>query len=132
MTLREAASRIAALEQGQAELLRLLRRGRTSADEQAIQALVEYIHDEFAVKPWTVAMVLEAASENPVLLGAIKRCLGQNFSVHKLSRLLTRSAGICGELELLCVDSHSREGALFSVTDSVTRSQKARGNVSKD
>ena len=111
--------------------VRLLRRGRVRADAEAIEALLAHVRDEFKGHPWTAAMVLEAASENPMLIGAIKRCFGSTYSVLKLSRLLTQSVGPWGDLELRCLDSHSRDGALYAVTESVTRSQIESGRVSQ-
>jgi hypothetical protein len=126
MTLREAANRIEALEAANARHeaeLRRLRRHKAAPDAESIEALLAHVRDEFQSDPWTAAMVLEAASENPMLIGAIKRCFGHTFSVLKLSRLLTQSVGLWGDLELRCLDSHSRDGARYAVTELLTRSQ---------
>ena len=126
MDLEQLLSRVETLEAAnarhEAEFKRL-RRGKVSPDVESIEALLAHVRDEFNADSWTAAMVLEAASENLMLIGAIKRCFGQTFSVLKLSRLLTQSVGPWGEFELRCLDSHSRDGALYAVTDSVTRSQ---------
>ena len=131
--LEQLLSRVKTLEAANARHeaeLRRLRKPKTLPDSESVEALLAHVRDVFNTTPWTAAMVLEAASDNPVLLGAIKRCCGPAFTVYKLSRLLGQSIGRCGELELRCLDSHSRDGALFSVTDSVTRSQIQSGKVS--
>jgi hypothetical protein len=134
LTLKQLSDRLELVEAANARHeaeLRRLRKSKMLPDGESVEALLAHVRDEFNTTPWTSAMVLEVASENPVLLGAVKRCCGPTFTVQKLSRLLTQSVGPCGELELRCLDSHSRDGALFSVTNSVTRSQIKGGRVSQ-
>jgi hypothetical protein len=129
MTLREAADRIAALEQGQIEILRLLRRGKKSVDEEAIQTLLEYAHDECREGSWTVGQLIQASADNPLLLGAIRRCTGGKVNAYGLAVLLPKSLGKHGKFTLRCVADRTRDGRIFCVTGPVTLSQKKLGRM---
>jgi hypothetical protein len=59
----------------QAEM-RLLRRGRSPADDASFETLLEYIQDGFEGSSWTSSPVFEQADENPLLYAALARCLG--------------------------------------------------------
>jgi hypothetical protein len=70
--------------------------------------------------------------ENPLLLGAVKRCVGGNPTVYKLSLFLPQRLGQWGEYGLQCVEDHSRDGRVFVVTGPVTRSQNSHDRVQED
>jgi len=125
MTLREAVDRIEALEDSQARILdelRILRRGRTRADEESVVALLEYLHDVFDLEPWTSNQVFEQAEENPLLYAALVRCLGLQPTIQGLSKLLMRSRGPWGLYALRCLKQRGHSGAVFTVTQCVTPS----------
>ena len=133
MTLREAAQRIVALEATQERILaemRLLRRGQMRADAESCEALLGYIRDEFQDEPWTVVSLFDAAFENGLLHGAIVRCIGENLSIQKVAKSLMRLIGDYGIYRLRCINRRSRTGARFTVTQSVTPSQRSHASVS--
>jgi hypothetical protein len=112
----------------QAEV-RLLRRGRGRADEEAIEALLGYVHTDLGQEPWTVADVIAASAQNGLLLGSVRRCLGGEIGAYQLAVLLSRSCGVWGEYELRCVRDRTRDGRVFVVTGPVTLSQAKAGRV---
>jgi hypothetical protein len=130
MTLRE---RIAQLEETQARILEelgaLRLRAQPRADARSCETLLQYLVDAFGSTPWTTAIVFDAILDNPLLRGAIIRCIGADLTIAKLSRFLNLHCGTWGDLQLRCINRHSREGARFTVTKSVTSSHKKRDSV---
>jgi hypothetical protein len=130
MTLRE---RIEALEATQERILvelRVYRRWPQRADAGSCGTLLEYLQDHFDEESWTAAAVIEGTMENPLLMGAVKRCLGWKPTVYRLSLLLTRCLNrAVGPYRLQCIADHSRDGRVFRVTGPVTRSQNHRAMV---
>jgi len=110
-----------AVETLQAEV-RLLRRGACRADEDAIEALLGYIHSDLGQEPWTVADVMAASAQNGLLLGSVRRCLGGKIGAYQLAVLLSRNCGVWGEYDLRCVRDRTRDGRVFVVTGPVTLS----------
>ena len=109
--------------------IRHLRRGDARGDAAACEALLRYLADSFGSKPWTAATVFEAMVDKPFLRGAIVRCIGEELSIPRFSRFLSVHCGRWGVLELRCVNRHSREGARFTVTKSVTSLHSRRASV---
>lgn len=112
----------------QAEVRTVLR-GRARVDAEAIEELLGYVHNEFEQRPWTAADVLEQSADSPFLLGALRRCLGKQITLKKLSHFLGDAFGLWGAFRLECTENHSRDGRLFRVTKFVTSSQIHDGTV---
>jgi hypothetical protein len=132
MTLREVSQEIAAVKEQQAAIqhtqmlildeLRLMRCGAGRIDADSLEALLEYLHDEFHESTWTSRVVFEQAAENRLLRAALIRCLGEEGTANGLGKLLKSHLGRTGEFLLVCVKKHGSSGAVFRVTDSVTSS----------
>ena len=98
-----------------------LRQERLPASFESIEALLGAIHEVFGDAPVAAAWILEGATEGDPdslrLRNAILHVAGTRPTVAKLSRLLSRSVGMFGNLRLTLKQRHTREGNLFSVTD---------------
>jgi hypothetical protein len=132
MTLREAADRIAALEENQAQILeelRLLRRGSGRADEESMVAFLELVRDVFGESPWTSGKVLAMAFDQPVLRGTIVRVIGEHPTVQGLGKFLMSNLGVCGTFRLLCLRKHTEYGAQFRLTECVSASAEKPARV---
>ncbi len=133
MTLQALTTEILQLKETVATLqaeMRLLRRARARIDNEALEALVAYIHKEFEQNTWTAADVFDGSADTACLLGCLKRCFGNRITLKKLSLLLSNAIGCVGMYRLECIDDHSRDGRLFRVTKLVTSSQQRNANVS--
>jgi hypothetical protein len=129
MKLRDEVLRLKAIVAELQAEVRLLRRGRGRADEEAIEALLGYVHSDLGQEPWTVADVIAASAQNGLLLGSVRRCLGGKIDAYQLAVLLSRSCGVWGDYELRCVRDRTRDGRVFVVTGPVTLSQAKAGTV---
>jgi hypothetical protein len=112
----------------QAEV-RSLRRGRSPANNDSLETLLEYIQDGFGGAPWTSSQVFEQAEENPLLYAALVRCVGPQPTIQGLSKMLMRNCGTCGAHILRCLKPRGHSGALFTVTHCVTPSPVPKSRV---
>ncbi len=132
MTIQALTAEILELKETVATLqaeMRLLRRGRGRADEDSVQTLVEHVHDEFSARSWTVGQIIQASAENPLLIGAIRRCTGGKVRPYTLAVLLSKNLGQHGKFTLRCVADRTRDGRIFCVTGPVTLSQRKAGRM---
>jgi hypothetical protein len=135
VTLKEAAERIVALEEANAQLvaeMRFYRRGKPRADAAAIESLLEYIADEFGQKPWATKWLLEGPIAHPLLRGAIVRCVGEQPTAKGLSRFLGQHLGQWGNFVLQCTSPRSNEGVRYSVTISQRKPVSLRRVMSQE
>jgi hypothetical protein len=131
MTLRDEVLHLKGIVTELQAEVRLLRRGNLRADADSIETLLEYLHDVFALAPWTSSQVFERAEENPLLYAALVRCLGPQPTIQRLSKLVMRYRGPCGAYSLKCLKERGRLGAVFTVTHSVTASQIQKSTVTR-
>jgi len=133
MTLQALTAEVIELKQTvqalQAEV-RWLRRGNPRADANSLETLLEYLHDVFALAPWTSNQVFEQAEENPLLYAVVVRCLGPQPTIQGLSKLLMQSRGHWGVYTLRSIKRGS-SGTLFGVQQCNTPAQFENGRVKR-
>jgi hypothetical protein len=131
MTLKALAAEMIGLKQTVQALqteVRMLRRGRAQADEDAIEALLEHIYDDFGDRPWFSFQIQRLAFDQPVLRGAVVRCVGRKPTVQRLGKFLMRNLGTWGKYHLACVREHTANGAEFRLTECVSASAAGYGS----